>query len=98
MDLNMICLAAKETQPGTALGLGPAWVQAAEACHKIRVLYVGTVPLAHVHVTMKASRVRKCFALMFLNILQWLAASHSWRSMCFSASTHGPPEAAGAHH
>lgn len=43
MDLNMIRLAAKETQPGTTLGPGPAWVQAAEACHKIRVLYVGTV-------------------------------------------------------
>lgn len=34
MDLNMIRLAAKETQPGTALGLGPVWVQATEACHK----------------------------------------------------------------
>ena len=59
---------------------------------------MGTVPLAHVHVTTKAGRVRKCFALTFLNILQWLAASCSWRGMCFSASMRGPPEAAGAHH
>ena len=30
----MIRLAAKETQPGTALGPDPAWVQAAGACRK----------------------------------------------------------------
>lgn len=96
MDLNTIPLAAKEPRSGRALGPGSAWVSAAEACRQTECCVWELDPLAHVRITMKAGRVRKCFVLPFVSILQWSAASCSRRSMCFSPSTSGPIEE-GAH-
>lgn len=56
-----------------------------------------TVSLACVHVAMKAGRVTKCFALLFLIIPEWpatKAAPGEAQTSDFSASMWGSPEEA----